>query len=162
MPVSKDEKPHRRQRGCNYKKRAELAELVYLAVDDSGAFYKITAMTMFSWLWIVMLAALFVCCPVKGATSASSTEESVTDNADNQTEWTMHSDLSQVAPQFFNETRRKLGSFQICAPCTCCGGPKHLCLPSPCCYAINCNIPNRPFGFCSFTPKACNCFGCHF
>ncbi|XP_018812359.1 uncharacterized protein LOC108984735 [Juglans regia] len=60
-----------------------------------------------------------------------------------------------------NETRRKLGSFQICALCTCCGGAKGLCLPSPCCYAINCNIPNRPFGFCSFTPKTCNCFGCH-
>ncbi|XP_054802826.1 uncharacterized protein LOC129306325 [Prosopis cineraria] len=60
-----------------------------------------------------------------------------------------------------NESRRKLGSFQICALCTCCGGTKGVCLPSPCCYAINCNIPNRPFGFCSFTPKTCNCFGCH-
>ncbi|KAG7585837.1 hypothetical protein ISN45_Aa02g011860 [Arabidopsis thaliana x Arabidopsis arenosa] len=60
-----------------------------------------------------------------------------------------------------NETRRKLGSFQICSVCTCCGGAKGLCLPSPCCYAINCNIPNRPFGYCSFTPKTCNCFGCH-
>ncbi|KAI4368252.1 hypothetical protein MLD38_016828 [Melastoma candidum] len=62
---------------------------------------------------------------------------------------------------FFNETRRKLGSFQICAVCTCCGGARGVCLPSPCCYAINCNIPNRPFGFCAFTPKTCNCFGCH-
>ncbi|CAI9787149.1 unnamed protein product [Fraxinus pennsylvanica] len=61
-----------------------------------------------------------------------------------------------------NETRRKLGSFQICSLCTCCGGAsKSYCLPSPCCYAINCNIPNRPFGYCSFTPKTCNCFGCH-
>ncbi|KAL5767257.1 hypothetical protein ACOSP7_013838 [Xanthoceras sorbifolium] len=60
-----------------------------------------------------------------------------------------------------NETRRKLNSFQICALCTCCGRAKGMCLPSPCCYAINCNIPNRPFGFCSFTPKTCNCFGCH-
>ncbi|KAK7376350.1 hypothetical protein VNO78_34816 [Psophocarpus tetragonolobus] len=60
-----------------------------------------------------------------------------------------------------NESRRKLGSFQICALCTCCGGAKGICLPSPCCYAINCNIPNRPFGFCSFTPKTCNCFECH-
>ncbi|CAI9754506.1 unnamed protein product [Fraxinus pennsylvanica] len=61
-----------------------------------------------------------------------------------------------------NETRRKLGSFQICSLCTCCGGAsKSFCLPSPCCYAINCNIPHRPFGYCSFTPKTCNCFGCH-
>ncbi|XXG41498.1 hypothetical protein AAC387_Pa01g1943 [Persea americana] len=60
-----------------------------------------------------------------------------------------------------NETRRRLGRFQICALCTCCGGPRRVCLASPCCYSINCNIPNRPFGFCSFTPKTCNCFGCH-
>ncbi|XP_076953160.1 uncharacterized protein LOC143627151 [Bidens hawaiensis] len=59
-----------------------------------------------------------------------------------------------------NDTRRKLGSFKICSLCTCCSG-KGYCVPSPCCYAINCNIPNRPFGFCSFTPKTCNCFGCH-
>ena len=51
-----------------------------------------------------------------------------------------------------NESR-KLGSFQRCALCTCCGGAKGVCLPSPCCYAINCNIPNRPFGFCSLTPR---------
>ncbi|EHA8591880.1 hypothetical protein COCNU_contig68928608G000010 [Cocos nucifera] len=57
--------------------------------------------------------------------------------------------------------RRRLNSFRICALCTCCGGSRGLCLPSPCCYAINCNIPNRPFGFCSFTPQTCNCFGCH-
>ncbi|XP_010551280.1 PREDICTED: uncharacterized protein LOC104821944 [Tarenaya hassleriana] len=60
-----------------------------------------------------------------------------------------------------NETRRKLGSFQLCSVCTCCGGSKGICLASPCCFAINCNIPNRPFGYCSFTPKTCNCFGCH-
>ncbi|KAM0061694.1 hypothetical protein Hdeb2414_s0004g00139151 [Helianthus debilis subsp. tardiflorus] len=64
-----------------------------------------------------------------------------------------------------NDSRRKLGSFKICSLCTCCsgggGGGKGYCLPSPCCYAINCNIPNRPFGFCSFTPKTCNCFRCH-
>ncbi|MCL7041007.1 hypothetical protein MKW94_018300 [Papaver nudicaule] len=60
-----------------------------------------------------------------------------------------------------SSSRRKLNSFRICALCTCCGGPKRVCLPSPCCYAINCNIPNRPFGFCAFTPKTCNCLGCH-
>ncbi|XP_038692852.1 uncharacterized protein LOC119990810 [Tripterygium wilfordii] len=60
-----------------------------------------------------------------------------------------------------NGSRRKLGGFQICALCTCCGGSRGVCVPSPCCYAINCNIPNRPYGFCSFTPKTCNCFGCH-
>ncbi|XVF41544.1 hypothetical protein PTKIN_Ptkin01aG0287900 [Pterospermum kingtungense] len=70
-------------------------------------------------------------------------------------------DEKMVKMMMFNESRRKLGSFQICAVCTCCGGAKGVCLPSPCCYAINCNIPNRPFGFCSFTPKTCNCFGCH-
>ncbi|KAJ4721501.1 Ubiquitin carboxyl-terminal hydrolase [Melia azedarach] len=69
--------------------------------------------------------------------------------------------MEEKMVMMLNETRRKLNSFQICALCTCCGGAKGLCIPSPCCYAINCNIPNRPFGFCSFTPKTCNCLGCH-
>ncbi|CAO1947027.1 unnamed protein product [Urochloa humidicola] len=61
-----------------------------------------------------------------------------------------------------NDTRRRLGgSFQLCAPCTCCGGNKGACVLAPCCYAINCNIPNRPFGYCSFTPKSCDCLGCN-
>ncbi|KAL3838558.1 hypothetical protein ACJIZ3_023149 [Penstemon smallii] len=53
---------------------------------------------------------------------------------------------------------RKLDIFQVCSKCTCCeaGNRKH-CLLSPCCFFINCNIPNRPFGFCSFTPKTCSC-----
>ncbi|KAL0924389.1 hypothetical protein M5K25_005212 [Dendrobium thyrsiflorum] len=77
--------------------------------------------------------------------------------------------VPELRPSVFNE-RRRLGRFQICALCTCCGGPKGLCLACPCCYAINCNIPNRPFGFCSFIPKTfgviwlhsvdvCECFG---
>ncbi|XP_004492831.1 uncharacterized protein [Cicer arietinum] len=70
-------------------------------------------------------------------------------------------EAGKMEMMMMNDSRRKLGSFKICALCTCCGGAKGVCLPSPCCYAINCNIPNRPFGFCSFTPKACNCFGCH-
>ncbi|PAN26863.1 hypothetical protein PAHAL_5G043600 [Panicum hallii] len=61
-----------------------------------------------------------------------------------------------------NDTRRRLGgSFQLCAPCTCCGGDRHTCVLAPCCYAINCNIPNRPFGYCSFMPKSCDCLGCN-
>ncbi|TVU36046.1 hypothetical protein EJB05_17957 [Eragrostis curvula] len=60
-----------------------------------------------------------------------------------------------------NETRRRLGSFQLCAPCTCCGGSRGACVLAPCCYSINCNIPNRPFGYCSFTPKSCDCLGCN-
>ncbi|KAF8664992.1 hypothetical protein HU200_054313 [Digitaria exilis] len=64
----------------------------------------------------------------------------------------------------FNDTRRRLeGSFQLCAPCKCCGGPggSGACVLAPCCYAINCNIPNRPFGYCSFTPRSCDCLGCN-
>ncbi|AQK49895.1 uncharacterized protein LOC100276375 precursor [Zea mays] len=57
--------------------------------------------------------------------------------------------------------RRLVGRFQVCAVCTCCGGPHGMCIPAPCCYAINCNIPNRPFGVCSFTPRTCNCLTCH-
>ncbi|KAK3162837.1 hypothetical protein QOZ80_1BG0094410 [Eleusine coracana subsp. coracana] len=71
-------------------------------------------------------------------------------------------ELGAMALGLMNETtrRRLRGSFQLCAPCTCCGGTKGACELSPCCYSINCNIPNRPFGYCSFTPKSCDCLGC--
>jgi hypothetical protein len=59
------------------------------------------------------------------------------------------------------QRRRLAGSFQLCAPCTCCGGSRGACVLSPCCYSINCNVPNRPFGYCSFTPKSCDCLGCN-
>ncbi|MCO5572997.1 hypothetical protein L7F22_026759 [Adiantum nelumboides] len=65
-----------------------------------------------------------------------------------------------LADQFFNASRRKLGSFRVCALCTCCGGQRRFCIPTACCYAITCGSPNRPFGFCSFKPMSCNCFGC--
>ncbi|MBA0603099.1 hypothetical protein Gorai_003257, partial [Gossypium raimondii] len=32
--------------------------------------------------------------------------------------------LVEEKMMLFNESRRKLGSFQICAVCTCCGGAK--------------------------------------
>ncbi|MBA0810840.1 hypothetical protein Gohar_002798, partial [Gossypium harknessii] len=40
-------------------------------------------------------------------------------------------DEKMVKMMMFNESRRKLGTFQICAACTCCGGAKGVCLPSP-------------------------------
>jgi hypothetical protein len=72
-------------------------------------------------------------------------------------------ELGSMALGLMNDTarRRLAGSFQLCAPCTCCGGSRGACVLSPCCYSINCNIPNRPFGYCSFTPKSCDCLGCN-
>ncbi|KAL5672969.1 hypothetical protein ACJX0J_017275, partial [Zea mays] len=71
-------------------------------------------------------------------------------------------ELGTMVALALNGTRRRLGgSFQLCAPCTCCGGASGACILAPCCYSINCNIPNRPFGYCSFTPKSCQCVGCN-
>ena len=39
-----------------------------------------------------------------------------------------------------NESRN-LGIFHIRALCSWCGGAQEVCLPSPCCHAINCDIP---------------------
>jgi len=138
-----------------------------------------TAMAMLSWLWFALLSLLVVHSSLKSSIRTSAGESvieqsnwennrapancsnTIPEGSRNHTTWEMRPFPSEASYQFFNETRRKLGTFQICSLCTCCGGRHHLCLPSPCCYAINCNIPNRPFGLCSFTPKACNCFGCH-
>ncbi|KAG0621388.1 hypothetical protein M758_3G016100 [Ceratodon purpureus] len=59
-----------------------------------------------------------------------------------------------------NSTRRKLGDFRECSPCTCCDSTRRWCLSTVCCYHINCGIRDLPFGLCSFTPISCSCLGC--
>ncbi|CAK9325912.1 unnamed protein product [Citrullus colocynthis] len=103
----------------------------------------------------VLLSFIFLLFLAHDATEATSIRVNESDQEP------MMVPLMETTTVMMNGGRRQLKSFQICALCTCCGGARGMCLPSPCCYAINCNIPNRPFGFCSFTPKTCNCFGCH-
>uniref|UniRef100_A0A7I4FR85 DUF7866 domain-containing protein n=2 Tax=Physcomitrium patens TaxID=3218 RepID=A0A7I4FR85_PHYPA len=55
---------------------------------------------------------------------------------------------------------RKLGDFRECSPCTCCDSSRQWCLPTLCCYHINCGVRDLPFGLCSFTPISCSCLGC--
>ncbi|KAK8621311.1 hypothetical protein V6N13_067747 [Hibiscus sabdariffa] len=45
-------------------------------------------------------------------------------------------DERTVKMTMFNESRRKLGSFQICAACTCCGGAKELSSLAYCSYHV--------------------------
>lgn len=56
--------------------------------------------------------------------------------------------------------RRKLGGFRECSPCTCCDSTRRWCLPTVCCYQIDCGVRDLPFGICSFTPISCSCLGC--
>lgn len=59
--------------------------------------------------------------------------------------------------------RRKLAPFQLCSGCTCCASSennKNVCTTSACCYSITCGLPDKPYGVCAFTPKACNCTSC--
>lgn len=59
--------------------------------------------------------------------------------------------------------RRKLAPFQLCSGCTCCAATennKNVCTMSACCYSITCGLPDKPYGVCAFTPKACNCTSC--
>ncbi|KAF5782511.1 hypothetical protein HanRHA438_Chr11g0509301 [Helianthus annuus] len=58
--------------------------------------------------------------------------------------------------------RRRLSPFQTCSTCKCCLVPSDptTCSDMPCCYKINCNIPNKPFGTCAFVPTSCNCNNC--
>ncbi|XP_024379933.1 uncharacterized protein [Physcomitrium patens] len=59
-----------------------------------------------------------------------------------------------------NSTRRILGDFRQCSPCTCCDRSRRWCLPTVCCYNIRCGVRGLPFGLCSFVPISCTCFGC--
>ncbi|KAK4759408.1 hypothetical protein SAY87_022539 [Trapa incisa] len=59
-------------------------------------------------------------------------------------------------------TRKQQAPFRICSNCTCCkaASPKSICASMPCCYVIDCNIPNKPSGVCALLPKTCNCNSC--
>ncbi|KAI3666776.1 hypothetical protein L6452_41813 [Arctium lappa] len=60
------------------------------------------------------------------------------------------------------QQRRKLGPFQVCLGCKCCvvATDPTTCSNMPCCFGIDCQLPNKPFGVCAFVPKTCNCTSC--
>ncbi|XP_030546552.2 uncharacterized protein LOC115752489 [Rhodamnia argentea] len=57
---------------------------------------------------------------------------------------------------------RRLGPFQLCLACKCCAAatPTPVCATMPCCFGIDCQLPNKPFGVCAFVPRSCNCTSC--
>ncbi|OWM67015.1 uncharacterized protein LOC116206870 [Punica granatum] len=61
-----------------------------------------------------------------------------------------------------DDPRQQFAPFQICLPCKCCAAasPAPTCTTMPCCFGIDCQIPKKPFGFCAFVPKTCNCTSC--
>ncbi|KAL5738900.1 hypothetical protein ACOSQ2_028080 [Xanthoceras sorbifolium] len=61
-----------------------------------------------------------------------------------------------------NTNRRMLVPYQMCLLCKCCTTTTTTttCLTMPCCFGIDCNLPNKPFGVCAFVPKTCNCTSC--
>lgn len=57
--------------------------------------------------------------------------------------------------------RRRLAPFQLCLLCKCCTGAATTnCATMPCCFGIDCQLPNKPYGVCAFVPKTCNCTSC--
>ncbi|OVA17153.1 hypothetical protein BVC80_9045g50 [Macleaya cordata] len=62
----------------------------------------------------------------------------------------------------YTEGRRRLAPFQLCLACKCCAGGSDpsTCTTMPCCFGIDCQLPNKPFGVCAFVPKTCNCTSC--
>ncbi|WVZ54723.1 hypothetical protein U9M48_005481 [Paspalum notatum var. saurae] len=48
--------------------------------------------------------------------------------------------------------------FELCDGCRCCSASDpSSCVDTSCCYAIDCNLPGKPFGTCAFTPQTCGC-----
>ncbi|RAL39205.1 hypothetical protein DM860_002738 [Cuscuta australis] len=59
--------------------------------------------------------------------------------------------------------RRRLDPFQLCSECKCCEAPEDTgnCTTTSCCFGIDCQLPNKPFGVCAFVPQSCNCTSCN-
>ncbi|XP_074591003.1 uncharacterized protein LOC141846881 [Curcuma longa] len=60
------------------------------------------------------------------------------------------------------DDRRMLAEpFQLCLDCRCCAADNTSnCSTMPCCFGIDCNLPEKPLGVCAFVPKTCNCTSC--
>ncbi|KAG9443390.1 hypothetical protein H6P81_014730 [Aristolochia fimbriata] len=59
--------------------------------------------------------------------------------------------------------RRRLAPFQLCLLCKCCPANSTIasnCSSMPCCFGIDCQLPDKPFGVCAFVPKTCSCNTC--
>ncbi|KAK9125848.1 hypothetical protein Scep_014694 [Stephania cephalantha] len=57
--------------------------------------------------------------------------------------------------------RRRLVPFELCLQCKCCTpGGNVSCVDMACCFSIDCDLPDKPFGVCSFVPNTCNCTTC--
>ena len=51
--------------------------------------------------------------------------------------------------------------FQMCLNCRCCAAADpNDCSVMPCCFGIDCDLPDKPYGVCAFVPTACNCTSC--
>ncbi|KAE8098963.1 hypothetical protein FH972_016982 [Carpinus fangiana] len=57
-----------------------------------------------------------------------------------------------------HDARRRLAPFQLCLLCKCCAATN--CSTMPCCFGIDCQLPNKPYGVCAFVPKKCDCISC--
>ncbi|CAN6339415.1 unnamed protein product [Urochloa humidicola] len=71
---------------------------------------------------------------------------------------------SAVLPAATTETEAEAeGSYEpftACEGCRCCSASNaSSCVDTSCCYAIDCNLPGKPFGTCAFTPQSCGCGG---
>ncbi|XP_008788036.2 uncharacterized protein LOC103705908 isoform X2 [Phoenix dactylifera] len=57
--------------------------------------------------------------------------------------------------------RRELNPFQLCLKCRCCtANDLSNCTSMPCCFDIDCDLPDKPYGVCAFVPKICSCNSC--
>ncbi|XP_062166429.1 uncharacterized protein LOC133872827 [Alnus glutinosa] len=60
-----------------------------------------------------------------------------------------------------HDARRRLAPFQLCLLCKCCAAAATTsCTTMPCCFGIDCQLPNKPYGVCAFVPKKCDCISC--
>ncbi|KAM1749328.1 hypothetical protein FF1_010167 [Malus domestica] len=66
--------------------------------------------------------------------------------------------IDGVTKTHHDTQRRRLAPYQLCLQCKCCSATT--CISMPCCFGINCQLPNKPFGVCGFVPKTCNCTNC--
>ncbi|XVF37355.1 hypothetical protein REPUB_Repub20aG0000800 [Reevesia pubescens] len=112
-------------------------------------------------LWVVvLLIAHFTACQVKAVIDEASASSSTREYKPvGPTEYRVLQEAQGNAVAVADDARRRLAPFQLCLLCKCCtgsGSAASTCTTMPCCFGIDCQLPNKPFGVCAFVPKTCN------
>ncbi|MQM08390.1 hypothetical protein Taro_041242 [Colocasia esculenta] len=136
------------------KQKTALISLLPPPTQTSIAMANSTIAIHVSATLLLFLTPFLLVFPIGGGEPAGTAEKA-------QPDAVQYLPVGPVDYRLSGDGRRVLAPFQLCLLCRCCvaGDPAN-CTSMPCCFGINCALPDKPYGVCAFVPKTCDCTSC--